>query len=63
MRTPEHPGWRRVAGRAMCGQKGIDSQEAEQLAGCMVASERGTDFPGGLLDLLDGCSFNNYLRS
>ena len=30
---------RTVAGKVMCGQKGIDSQEAEQLAGCLVVGE------------------------
>ena len=35
----QHPGLRRVVGREMYGQKGIDSQEAEKPAGCLVAGE------------------------
>ena len=35
----EHPGRHRVAGRAVCGQKGIDGQETEQPAGCPVAGK------------------------
>ena len=48
----EHPGLRRAAWRAMCGQKGTDSQEVEQPAGCLVAGEAPIFQEGSLMDVL-----------
>ena len=50
--SAEHPGRRRVARGAMCGQEGIDSEEAEQPAGCLVAGEAPIFQEGSLMDVL-----------